>query len=59
MVVTRQDMIIDVEEVEGFLEHTHKLGVLVEDNRVAKAVLENDVHEGRGKCFSGSVRKVS
>jgi len=29
VVVARQNMIIDVEEIEGFLEHTHKLGVLV------------------------------
>ena len=38
----RQNMTIDVEEVEGFLEHTHELGVLVEDVRVAKTVSEND-----------------
>ena len=35
-------MTIDVEEVEGFLEHTHELGVLVEDVHVAKTVSEND-----------------
>ena len=42
VIVTRQNMTIDVEEVEGFLEHTHELGVLVEDVHVAKTVSEND-----------------
>jgi hypothetical protein len=56
MVVARQNMIVDVEEIKEFLEYTHKLGVLVQDDRMAKAVSENDAHEGRGECFSGSVR---
>ena len=55
VVVAGQTVVIDVEEVEGLLEHTQKLGVLVEDNCVAKAVTENDAHECRGKCLSGFV----
>jgi hypothetical protein len=27
-------MVVNVEEIKGFLEYTHKLGVLVEDDRV-------------------------
>ena len=56
MVIARQNMIVCVEEIKQFLEYTHKLGVLVEDDCVAKAVLKNDAHKGRGKCLSGSVR---
>ena len=59
VVVARQNMIIDVEEVEGFLEHTHKLGVLVKDDRVAKAVSENDVHEGRGECLCFEIGSIA
>ncbi len=55
MVVARQNMVVNVEEIKGFLEYTHKLGVLVEDDRVAKAVSKNDAHEGGGECFSRSV----
>jgi hypothetical protein len=55
MVVARQNVMIDFEEVEGLFEYTHKFGVLVKDDFVAKAVMENDVHEGRGECLSGCV----
>ena len=55
MVVARQNVIIDFEEVEGLFEYTQKFGVLVKDDCVAKDVTENDVHEGRGECLSGCV----
>lgn len=49
-------MVIDVEESQTLPEDTQEFGVLVKDDRVAKAVPENDAHEGGCKCFSGSVR---
>ena len=58
MVVARQNVMIDFEEVKGLFEYTHKFRVLVKDNCVAKAVTENDVHEGRGKCLSGCIQNL-
>ena len=49
-------MVIDVEESQTLPEDTQEFGVLVKDDRVAKAVPENDAHEGGCKCFSGSIQ---
>jgi hypothetical protein len=49
VVCTRENMTIDFEEVQGLTADAKELAVFVEHSCMAKAVLEKNAHDGRGK----------
>lgn len=52
MVVTRENMAVELEQINNFTEHAKEFAVLIKDQGVADAKLHHDLHESG--CKSGS-----